>query len=164
MKATGSGVLEDLTFKISEGSDQNWSCLPCWLSQLNWDSQQGRLRTTSKLVRAFWNFKLSLHNTLIPWSLKNPKSPNVLTLQKEPKIFWPFWIWKMVANKFQISPQRMSSFWWISSFWQSNLYLFLRHYYLELRILNIRFTHGDYWVFEASCFFLDYCTENDLFV
>ena len=40
-----------------------------------WDSQQGRLRTTSILVRAFWNFKCkvlkysrncSLHNTLIP--------------------------------------------------------------------------------------------------
>ena len=26
MKATGSGVLEDLTFKISEGSDQNLCC------------------------------------------------------------------------------------------------------------------------------------------
>ena len=26
MKATVSGVLEDLKFKISEGSDQNWSC------------------------------------------------------------------------------------------------------------------------------------------
>ena len=59
--------------------------LPCWLSQLNWDSQLGRLRTTSILVRAFWNFKLkvlkysrncSLHNTLIPWSLKNTESPN----------------------------------------------------------------------------------------
>ena len=45
-------------------------CLPCWLSQL---CQQGRLRTTSILVRAFRNFKLkvlqysrncSLHNTL----------------------------------------------------------------------------------------------------
>ena len=45
--------------------------LPCWLSQLNWD----RLRTTSILVRAFWNSKCkvlkysrtcSLHNTLIP--------------------------------------------------------------------------------------------------
>ena len=43
--------------------------------QFSWDSQQGRLRTTSILVRAFWNFKLkvlkyskncSLHNTLIP--------------------------------------------------------------------------------------------------
>ena len=53
--------------------------LPCWLSQLNWDSHQGRVRTTSILVRAFWNFNLkvlkysrscSLHNTLIPWSLK----------------------------------------------------------------------------------------------
>ena len=54
--------------------------LPSWLSQRNLDSQQGRLRTTSVLVRAFWNFKLkvleysricSLLNTLIPWSLKN---------------------------------------------------------------------------------------------
>ena len=53
VKATVSGVFEDL----------------------NWDSQQGRLRTTSILVRAFWNFKrkvlkysrnCSLHNTLIP--------------------------------------------------------------------------------------------------
>ena len=26
VKATGSGVIEDLKFKISEGSDQNWSC------------------------------------------------------------------------------------------------------------------------------------------
>ena len=26
VKATVFGVLEDLTFKISEGSDQNWSC------------------------------------------------------------------------------------------------------------------------------------------
>ena len=50
-----------------------------WLSQFSWDSQLGRLRTTSILVRAFWNFKLkvlwpirncSLHNTLIPWCLK----------------------------------------------------------------------------------------------
>ena len=60
--------------------------LPCWLSQFSWDSQQGRVRTTSILVQAFWNFKLkvlkysrscSLHNTLIPWSLKNPESPNI---------------------------------------------------------------------------------------
>ena len=55
---------------------------------LNWDSQQGRVRTTSILVRAFWNFKLkvlkytrncSLHNTLIPWSLKNPELTNLQT-------------------------------------------------------------------------------------
>ena len=26
LKATVSGVFEDLKFKISEGSDQNWSC------------------------------------------------------------------------------------------------------------------------------------------
>ena len=31
--------------------------LPCWLSQLNWVSQQGRLRTTSILVWSFWIFK-----------------------------------------------------------------------------------------------------------
>ena len=64
--------------------------LPGWLSQLNWDSQPGRLRTTSILVREFWNFKFkvpkysrncSLHNTLIPWCLKNPESPNVHTSQ-----------------------------------------------------------------------------------
>ena len=44
-----------------------------------WDSRQGRVRTASILVRAFWNFKLkvlkyayncSLQYTLIPWSLK----------------------------------------------------------------------------------------------
>ena len=34
--------------------------LPCWLSQLNWDSQQSRGRKTSILVRAFWNFKLKV--------------------------------------------------------------------------------------------------------
>ena len=54
--------------------------------QLNWDSQQGRASTTSILLVAFWNFKLMvlkyprncrLHNTLIPWSPKNPVSPNV---------------------------------------------------------------------------------------
>ena len=60
--------------------------LPCWLSQFSWDSQQGRVRTTSILVRAFWNFKLevlryprncSLHNNLIPWSLTNHVFPNI---------------------------------------------------------------------------------------
>ena len=60
--------------------------LSCWLSQLNWDSQLGRLRTILILVRGFWNFKLkvlkysrncNLHNTLIPWSLKNPESPTL---------------------------------------------------------------------------------------
>ena len=45
----------------------------------SWDSQQDRLRTTSMLVRAFWNFKLKVlnyprncifHNILIPNSVK----------------------------------------------------------------------------------------------
>ena len=31
-----------------------------WGCPLNWDSQQGRLRTTSIVVRAFWNFKLKV--------------------------------------------------------------------------------------------------------
>ena len=36
--------------------------LPCWLSQFSWDSQQGRLRTTSSLVRAYYlhTFNLDL--------------------------------------------------------------------------------------------------------
>ena len=59
--------------------------LPCWLSQLTWEGQQGRARTTSILLVTYWNFKLKvlkypkncrLHNTLIPWSLKNHLSPN----------------------------------------------------------------------------------------
>ena len=71
-----------LDFKVSRYYEgySFWSILPCWLSQSSWDSQQGWLRTTSILVRAFWNFKrkdlkysknCSLHNILIPWSLKN---------------------------------------------------------------------------------------------
>ena len=49
---TVSGVFQDLNFKISEGLDQNRSCpeSALWLSQFSWDSQQGRLRTTSVLV------------------------------------------------------------------------------------------------------------------
>ena len=47
MKATVSGVVEDLKFKISEGSDQNW-CFPdsaqlavsAKLSQLTGQSQE----------------------------------------------------------------------------------------------------------------------------
>ena len=34
--------------------------LPCWLFQLNWDSLQGRARTTSILLVAFWNSKLKV--------------------------------------------------------------------------------------------------------
>ena len=34
--------------------------LPCWLSEFSWDSQQSRPRTTSILVRAFWNLKLKV--------------------------------------------------------------------------------------------------------
>ena len=75
VKVTRSGVFEDLKLKISEGSDK-----------FSLDSKLGRLRTTSILIRAFWNFKLkvlicsrscSLPNTLIPWSLKNPESPSI---------------------------------------------------------------------------------------
>ena len=71
--------------------------LPSWLSQLNWDSYQGRLRTTSILVRAFWNFKLkvlkysrncSLQYTLIPWSLRKCDAPCRSTVYKtEENIF-----------------------------------------------------------------------------
>ena len=46
LKDTVSGVFEDLKFKISEDSDQQ--------------DQQGRVRTTSILVQAFWNFKIKV--------------------------------------------------------------------------------------------------------
>ena len=68
VKATVFGVFEDLKFKISEGSDQNWSCPESALLPVS-------VQFTSILVRAFWNFKCkilkysrtcSLHNTLIP--------------------------------------------------------------------------------------------------
>ena len=62
--STVSWVFEDLKFKNSEGSDQSWSCSES--AQQNWDSQLGRLRTTSILVRAFWNFKLK-----VPWYSRN---------------------------------------------------------------------------------------------
>ena len=53
VKATVFGVFEDLKFKISEGSDQNWSC------------------PDSALLAVSVNIpNCSLHNTLIPWSLK----------------------------------------------------------------------------------------------
>ena len=44
---------------------KNWSCPESALvtSKFSWDSQLGRLRTTSMLVRAFWNFKLMSSNT-----------------------------------------------------------------------------------------------------
>ena len=81
--------------------------LPCWLSQFSWDSQQGRLRTTSILVRAFWNFKCkvlkysktcSLHNTLIP-NLVKPLTGTYMDkllnihcyLSPAP---WAFWVYK----------------------------------------------------------------------
>ena len=62
VKTTVSEVFEDLKFKISEGSDQNWSCPE---SQFSWDSQQGRVRTTSILV-LIYSINCNLHNTLIP--------------------------------------------------------------------------------------------------
>ena len=79
MKATVSGVLEDLTFKISEDSDQNWSCPGSALLAVS-----GQLQFCFE-PSEIWNLRSSntpetvaLNNTLIPWSLKNPESPNVL--------------------------------------------------------------------------------------
>ena len=47
-----------LKFKNARTRIEVFLSLSCRLSQLNWDSRQGRARTTSILVRAFWNFKL----------------------------------------------------------------------------------------------------------
>ena len=97
----------DLKFQKARTKIEVVLSLPSWLSQLNWDSNQGRVRTTSILVRAFWNFKLkvlkyprncSLHNTLIPWSLKNPVSPNVHTYRKMSLIGQQFYILVSAMN------------------------------------------------------------------
>ena len=65
VKATVSGVFEDLMFKISEGSDQNWSC--------------------PEFAQLAGPAKLSLHNTLI----LNLVKPLVYTTYF---VFWPsFW-------------------------------------------------------------------------
>ena len=91
--------------------------LPCWLSQLNWDSQKGRLRTTSILVGAFWNFKLkvlkyskncSLYNILIPWCLKNPESPNVGARD-----------FMRSTNDQSISRIFLSNFWHVFAIWHN---------------------------------------------
>ena len=74
---------------------------PCWMSQLNWDSQQGRDRKTSILALAFWNSKLKVSK--YQWKFKPhatqwkmiihfhyPKnevfSPAVFNILKEPFI------------------------------------------------------------------------------
>ena len=78
VKCTVSGVFEDLlSLQFQKATSKIGVFLPlhCWLSQFSWDSQQGRARKNSILVRAFWNFKLKvllylrncrLHATLIP--------------------------------------------------------------------------------------------------
>ena len=91
--------------------------LPSWLSQFSWDSQQGRLRTTSMFVRAFWNFKrkvlkysrnCSLHNILIP-NLVKPLKYIHCTLLKDvkPQLWnrptlkhWPFASFKIQTKCF----------------------------------------------------------------
>ena len=55
-----------LTFQKTRTKIEFVLTLPCLLSHLNWDSQQGRVKTTLILVGAFWNFKLKV--------LKYPKN------------------------------------------------------------------------------------------
>ena len=56
------GYLRTLSLKFQKATSkiEVFLPLPCWLSQLNWDSQQGRDRKTSILVLAFWNFKFKV--------------------------------------------------------------------------------------------------------
>ena len=51
-------VFEDFKLKIQKSMTKTEVFLsrPCWLSQLNWDSQQGRDRNTSILLVTFWKF------------------------------------------------------------------------------------------------------------
>ena len=74
--------------------------------QFSWDSQQGRLRTTSILVRTFWNFKCkvlkysrncSLHNTLIP-NLVKPLMYIHIKKHTKKKIFLSITIYNDLSN------------------------------------------------------------------
>ena len=79
-----------LKFQKARTKIEIFLSLPCWLSQLNWDSQKGRDRKISILLVAFWNFKLRSSNTpetvdLDTKSLKKiPKSANI-HIVREPK-------------------------------------------------------------------------------
>ena len=72
------GDLRTLSLKFQKARTkiEVFLSLPCWLSQLNWDSQEGRVRTTSNLVWAFWNLNLRSSNNpkavafTIPWYLE----------------------------------------------------------------------------------------------
>ena len=94
---------------------------PVSVHKLNWDSQQGRVRTTSISVRAFWNFQLlrsslkysrncSLHNTLIP----NLVKPLMTTFVSNKVHLFTGWV---------IYPRLNSSY---SIFFEKNLLMFLR--------------------------------------
>ena len=109
VKATVSGVFQDITYKISEGSDQ-----------FSWDSHQGRLRTTSISFQAVGNFKLkvlkysrncSLHNTLI-LNLVEPLNVYVYNIQGKFKPhygnqdFSPFDQWDFLYSNHAEKPLR----------------------------------------------------------
>ena len=73
VKATLSGVFEDLKFKISEGSDQNWSCPESALLAVSVRAESGQLQFWSKSSESL---NLRSSNTpesvafTIPWCLK----------------------------------------------------------------------------------------------
>ena len=81
------GYLRTLSLKFQKTTSkiEVVLALPCWLSQFS-----------SVFLVAFWNFKLKvlkypkncrLHNTLIPWSLKNSVSPNLHICSAETGVF-----------------------------------------------------------------------------
>ena len=69
------GYLRTLSLKFQRATSkiEVVLALPYWLSQLSWNSQQDRVRTTSILVQAFWNFEWGSSSTpepvafTIPW-------------------------------------------------------------------------------------------------
>jgi hypothetical protein len=71
-----------LKFQKAQTKIEVFLALPCWLSQLNWDSQQGRKRKISILLESFWNFKLKV--------LKYPKNcrPHATLVLKVYKKSW----------------------------------------------------------------------------
>ena len=98
-----------LDFKVSRCIEV-YSFLGIW----GWDSQQGRVRATSILVQAFWNFKLKvlkysrnccLQYTMIP-NFWHPLVYMYVIIVILPKLYWSSAVWFRCNKKMRTASQR----------------------------------------------------------
>ena len=121
MKATVSGVFEDLKFKISEGSDQNWSCPDSALlavsSNLMWSA-----------AAALWDELMSINITIYhlgtlmsmlkpDTTKRNIKNLSYKVCLKVPLALYSLfscchWAWCCFITKMQYT----SNIWWSKGF------------------------------------------------